>query len=156
MGTESVVEAFSGTDAANLSNFYTGVIYMLKSQKDSVKYYDKAIEYLTEVDIEDRFLTARIYSLIGDCYMEMDKIDEAIPYYEDAVTYKPNEFFTPNYMMKLGVAYYSKGDYAGAVKQYQRVIDQYKPGPKSDFQLRNLVDNAKKYKALAQGMASRK
>lgn len=155
LGFESVAEAYSGTDAGNLANFYAGVIYMKKSQQDSIKYYDKAIDYLTEFTASDEFIAARALSLIGDCYMEMDKIDEAIQYYEDAVNHNSNEYFTPDYIMKLATAYYAKGDYAGAVTQYQRIIDDFKPGPDSDFQLRTTVDNAKKYKALAQGMASR-
>ena len=62
--------------------------------------------------------------MIGDCYLELNKIDDAIKNYEKAIT-TSNEMTTPFVLFKLGVAYEIKKDNKKALETYKKI--------KSDF-----------------------
>jgi len=127
------------TDAGNLANFYIGVIYLKQGQ------YEDAISYLQDFSSSDLFVQARAYSLIGDASMELDEPQEAIKYYNKAANYKPNKYFTPQYLMKLAMAYESVNDYASAVLTYEKIMDEFSEFPD--------ITDVKKYKARAEGLA---
>ncbi len=140
-GFLDIADEYNLSPSANLANYYIGDIYLKKGK------YDEAIEYLKKFDGDDRFVQARAYSLIGDAYMDMKDrdLESAISYYKKASTYKPNEFLTPRYIMKLAMAYEANKDYENAAKAYSTIIDEYvKASEYSD---------AKKYKARVEGMA---
>lgn len=120
-----VAKEYSGTKAANLANFYIGVAKMKEGK------FDEAITYLENFNADDLLLQARVYALIGDAYMEKNNVEQAVNYYEKAADYKPNEYYTPAYLMKLGLAYEMKKDFAAAIKVYQDVKDNYKDSPEN-------------------------
>jgi TolA-binding protein len=57
--------------------------------------------------------------------MEKTETAQAISYYQKAVNYEPNPEFTPEYLLKLATAQEVSGDEAGAIKSYQRVIEEF-------------------------------
>ncbi|MFL5729839.1 MAG: tetratricopeptide repeat protein [Cytophagaceae bacterium] len=138
-GLLEVADDYGSTDAGNLSKFYTGTAYLKQGK------YDDAITYLKDFSSNDLLLQARVYSLIGDAYMEQKNFEDATAYYQKAVDYKPNQYYTPEYCMKAGLAYEQNKDYASAVKVYDKVINEY-------WQASELTD-AKKYKARAEELA---
>lgn len=133
-GLESIAEDYSGTPAAQQANYYCGIIYLKKGQ------YQKAIEHLDKVSFNDALVQARAYSLIGDAHLELKEYDQAISYYKKAAEYKPNRYFTPAYLMKLGLAQELNNDLSGALASYTTVVEKY--GDQSD------ATDAKKYKAM--------
>lgn len=139
-GFLQIVEDYSGTDAANLSNFYAGATYLKMGD------YTSAIRYLKNFSSSDYLLQARAYSLIGDAYMENEDFAAAVDYYEQASDYKPNKEFTPVYLQKLAIAHESKEDYAAAAKAYGVIIAEYFNSP--------LLQEAKKQKARLEGLAA--
>lgn len=139
-GLLSISEDYSGTDAANLANFYIGTIYMKQGK------FDEAISYLEDFKAKDLLIQARAYSLIGDAYMEKEDAENAIKYYVKSTNYKPSEFFTPRYLLKLGLAYEKNKDYEAAVKTYDHLIEKYHKAQE--------VNDAKKYKARAEVLAA--
>ena len=118
-GFLEIINDYSRTDAANLSNFYVGHIYMKLGS------YDNAIEYLDDFSSSDYVLQARAYSLIGDSYMELNEYQEAIEYYEKAANYKPNESFTPVYLYKLAIAQEQVGNFTDASETYGIIMEEY-------------------------------
>lgn len=132
-GFLAIIEDYPLSKASNLARFYAGTAYLKKGE------FQKAIEHLQKFSSSDLLVQARAYSLIGDAYLELKKTDDAITYYKKAVDYKPNKFFTPNYLMKLGLAYELKNDKAAALQQYERVQKEFFDAPEAV--------NAKKYKA---------
>lgn len=136
LGLLEIISDYEGTKAANLANFYVGVIYMKKGQ------FEDAIEKLKAFSSSDALVQARAYSLIADANMEMEKYDLAVEMYKKAATHKPNKYFTPQYLMKLALAFEEKGDMASSADVYNQIITEY---PKSTE-----ATEAKKYKAKAE------
>ena len=119
IGLEAVADEYSGTKGGDLAKFYIGV-QKLKEGK-----FDEAISNLEGFNPNDLLLQARVYSLIGDAYMEKNDLGNAISYYKKASDYNTNEFFTPTYMMKLGLAQELNKDLNGAAETYKKVIDAF-------------------------------
>lgn len=139
-GFLQIIEDYSGTGAANLSNFYAGATYMKLGD------FGSAIRYLKAFGSDDFLLQARAYSLIGDAYMEDGDFQAAVDYYQQAVDYKPNKEFTPVYLQKLAIAREAKGDFQAAAKAYGVIVDQYFNS--------SLFQEAKKQKARLEGLAA--
>lgn len=142
VGTEKIADEYSMTKAGDLAAFYSGTA-LLKEGK-----FNEAIESLKQFDADDYLVQARAYSLIGDAYMELDKLDDAVTYYKKASNHSPNDFFTPEYLMKLALAYELKNDYSMAIQAYETIIEQHK---KSD-----MVSKAKRALGRAESMKGKK
>lgn len=139
-GFLEIIDAFPGTKAANLSNFYAGASYLQLGD------FDGAIRHLQEFSSSDYLIQARAYALIGDAYLEQDDFENAEEAYEQAVGYKPNKYFTPVYLKKLAIARENGGKLAEAAAAYQVIIDDY---PTSD-----LIHDARKHKARLDALAA--
>lgn len=135
-GFLDVIDNYSATSSANLANFYVGSIYMKKGS------FTSAVPFLKDFNSSDYVIQARAYSLLGDSYMQQEEYNEAANYYAKAAMYKPNEFFTPVYLLKAGLAFEKLEDYASATKQYETIVKEYSKS--------NEADKAKKYKAKLQ------
>jgi tetratricopeptide (TPR) repeat protein len=140
-GLVTIADEYSMTDAGNLAQFYAGVAYLKQGK------FDEAINYLKDFKSSDLLVQARAQSLIGDAYMEKGQAGEAITYYEKAADYKPNAFFSPQYLMKLALAQETSNNNSAAIQTYDKIINEY---PNSSE-----ITNAKKYKAKLQGLASK-
>lgn len=130
IGLLGVADEYSGSDAANIANFYIGSSYLKQGK------FDEAIEYLEDFGGGDILVQARAYSLLGDAYMEKEDFDKAVSYYTKASNYEPNDQFTPVYLMKLGLAHEMAGNKESAQKAYNEIVADY---PQS-----REVNNAKK------------
>ncbi len=138
-GLVAIAEDYGMTKAGKLAKFYAGAAYLKQGK------FDEAIQYLNDFSTDDLLIQARAYALTGDAYMEKNNLSEAINFYRKAADYKPNEFFTPAYLMKLGLAQELAKDTQGAIETYDRVATQY---PKSAEAV-----NALKYKSKLAGSA---
>jgi TolA-binding protein len=119
LGFLDIINEYGMTDAANLANYYAGVIYLKQGK------YEPARMYLEDFSSKDLLVQARAYSLIGDTYMEENKFDDAARFYNKAANYKPNKFFSPVYLMKEALAY-EKADKVDKAKEvYEKVITDY-------------------------------
>ncbi len=119
IGLTAITEDFGSTKAGGLAKFYVGVA-KLKEGK-----FDEAISNLEGCNPNDLLLQARVYSLIGDAYMEKSDLGNAISYYKKAANYNVNELFTPIYMSKLALAQELNKDLAGASETYNRIINDF-------------------------------
>lgn len=120
IGLEKIADDYGSTEAGNLAQFYLGVA-KLKQGK-----YDEAIQHLEDFEADDLLVQARTYSLLGDAYMEKNDIDKAIGFYKKAADYYPNEAYTPTYLMKLGLAYELKKEWAQAALAYRTIANDFK------------------------------
>ena len=55
----------------------------------------------------------------------MDLLDKGVEKYIEAAEYADNSFNTPIYLMKAGEIYELSGNYAEALKAYERIEDEY-------------------------------
>ncbi|KAA9340328.1 tetratricopeptide repeat protein [Adhaeribacter soli] len=140
-GLEYISEEYSGTKAGKLANFYAGVAYLKQGK------YKEAIDKLEDFSSDDLILQGRAYSLIGDANMELGNSAEAAEMYTKAANYKSNEFFAPQYLMKAGMAYEAGKNYTEAANAYDQILTKYAASTE--------VNDAKKYKARAEGLAGK-
>lgn len=132
-GFLAIGQNYSGTKAADLANFYAGVIYMKQGK------YEEAIPLLEDFGANDYLVQARAYALVGDAYVELDQPGKAVDYFKKAANHNPNAEFTPSYLFKLALAQEAIGDLAGAKASYQKLADEYEESQEGR--------NAKKYLA---------
>jgi tetratricopeptide (TPR) repeat protein len=133
LGFIDIIDEYKYSDAANLAHFYAGVAFLKQGK------YEAARLYLQDFKSKDLLVQARAYSLIGDAYMEEEKFNDAVTYYNKAANYKPNKFFTPAYLMKAALAYEKLNQTEKAKEAYDKIINQY--WESSEYQ------NARKFKA---------
>ena len=118
-GFLTIVEDYPRTDAANLAHFYIGSIYL--SQKD----FQNALTHLEDFSADDYLVQSKAYSLIGDAYLELGNIDEAISNYTKAARTNENKFTTPKYLAKLAVAQEEAGKVEDAIATYTEIEDKF-------------------------------
>jgi predicted negative regulator of RcsB-dependent stress response len=141
-GLLAVADQYGSTKAGNLAKFYAGVA-LLKQGK-----YQNALKYLEDYKSDDLILQGRAYALQGDANLELGKKAEAAELYTKAADYKGNEFFSPQYLLKAGMAHELNNNYKAAVNVYDRIINNYVNAPE--------VNDAKRYKARAELVAAGK
>ena len=118
-GFVDIVDEYSGTKAANLAHYYLGICYRNTGE------YEYAIDELKSFSSSDVMISTVALGAIGDSYMELNDIDEAISYYEKAVTNGDNNLTSPIYLFKAGLAYEDKQDFANAETKYNSIKENY-------------------------------
>ena len=118
-GLDKVASEYGGTKAGNLADFYAGVA-ALKQGK-----YQDAYNYLDKFSSSDYLVQARAYSLMGDAQLELGKAKDAADLYAKAADHNANEYFSPGYVLKQGIALEAAKDNAAATKAYDRIINDY-------------------------------
>ncbi len=118
-GFLSIIEDYPRTEAANLSHFYTGSIYL------SQKKFEEALTHLEEFSTDDYLVQARAYSLIGDANLELGKTEEAIAQYTKAARTNENKYMSPKYLAKLAVAQEEAGKVEDAIQSYSEIEEKY-------------------------------
>ncbi|MGP1515693.1 MAG: tetratricopeptide repeat protein [Bacteroidales bacterium] len=122
-GLIAISENYSSTKQGRLAKYYVGIIYMKQGK------FNDAIKYLEGFKPDDKFMPSQIRSLIGDCYWELNNLDEAISNYKKAAEKNPNNFTTPVILMKLGAAYEVKKDFQKALDCYTQLKKDYPRSP---------------------------
>ena len=138
LGFSAIVQEYSGTEAANLANYYAGLAYLKKGQLRPARLF------LEDFSSDDLLVQSKAYSLLGDISMEEGNYEEALSYYKRAAGHKSTDEFSPEYWMKAAIAAEMLNDDQEAINAYQTVINDY---PESDK-----VNDAKKYLARLQGL----
>ena len=126
LGLVDIADEYGHTDAGNLASFYAGASYLKQGK------YELARLYLEDFKANDLLVQARAYSLLGDTYMEEENYGQAASFYNKAANHKPNQFYSPTYLMKEALAYEKMNDTEKAKQAYQKIIDNY--GESAEYQ----------------------
>ncbi|TRZ43592.1 tetratricopeptide repeat protein [Robertkochia solimangrovi] len=118
-GLLDIIDNYSGTKAANLAQYSSGMAYL------NLQKYDEAIKHLQEFKSDDPILGALAKGGIGDAFVQLTQDGEALSYYEKAFEHSDNGFTAPKFLFKAGTLAMQMGDKAKAVKYFNRI--------KSDF-----------------------
>lgn len=143
-GLEQIIRDYPSTKAGNLARFYAGAAYLKEGALGKKESFQKAIDVLKSYNANDYLTQPRAYCMIGDAYMELNKLEDAESYYYRASIYQPNEQFTPIYLNKLALVYEMQKKYKQAIEAYDRII--------KEFSTSSDVANAKKFKARLEAM----
>lgn len=125
-GFEAIAKQFSGTDAANLAHAYSGICLY-----DMGK-YQEALTELQKFSSKEDLVAPSIQRIIGDCYVQLGKLDDAIKAYESAASKSTNEAIAPSCLIKAGHVYEKQGKYDKALAAYQQVKDKYYTTPEAE------------------------
>jgi len=131
IGLNGIADEYASSKAGKLANLYIGIAKMQEASRaaDAAaknKKFDEAIAALENFNPDDYLVQARVYCLIGDAYSEKNEVAKAIDFYKKASEHYPNEFFTPTYLIKLGLAYETQKNWKDAAQAYQKIVKEYK------------------------------
>ncbi|MDE0987120.1 MAG: tetratricopeptide repeat protein [Schleiferiaceae bacterium] len=121
-GFLDIMDEYSGTPAGNSAHYYAGLAYFSQGS------FQDAIEILDGYSASDVATAAMAKGVIGDAFAELGQMDDAADYYKKAANATDNNFTTPLFLWKAGLALEAQGDANKAVSLYQRIADDY---PKS-------------------------
>lgn len=119
LGFLDVIDNFGGTDAANLSHYYVGIINLKKGN------YSEAIDQLKRFKSNELIVTPLALSAIGDAYAELGDEDEALAYYKKSIKSHPNDIVTPAVLMKIIILNDKNGNYKSALDYCRRLQENY-------------------------------
>ena len=119
LGFIEIADKYSSTPSGNLANLYAGLSYLYTNE------YDNAIKYLKKFSSDDLLLANMAIANIGDAYMQLGNYKKAAEYYQKASASKVNDFSTPIFLMKNGIALEKANDYKEAVKVYEKIEKEY-------------------------------
>lgn len=125
LGIQTVADQYGATKAGSLANFYAGVAALKQGD------YKMALNNLEDFSSDDYLVQARAYALMGDAQLELKLPKEAADLYAKAADHKANEFFSPAYLLKEGLAREEAKDPAGARKAYDRIVAEYAASPEA-------------------------
>ncbi|RZS91885.1 tetratricopeptide repeat protein [Aquimarina brevivitae] len=108
-------------------------------------HYQKAISYgfvdRNEQKIKDLELFLKLYERsvykdealyqLGNTYVAVNKIADAIAAYNKIITTMPNSIYVPKALLKQGLIYYNGNDGARALSKFKKVVADYPGTPES-------------------------
>jgi len=134
-GALKIINNYSGTDAANLCEYYAGACYLHLGQ------FDKAIKFLKNFDADGASqIKSRAYGMIGDANAELNKNDEALNYYKKAADVNSKDDYTSSeFLFKAALFAETTGKTKEAIDLYKKI--------KSDYPLTEKAANVDRYLA---------
>jgi tetratricopeptide (TPR) repeat protein len=119
-GFLKIMSKYSGTRAANLATFYSGICYLKLGD------FNNAVKYLKDFSTADKMVQIRAYGELGDAYSELNRKEEAADQYKKAGTYfDKDDLMSPEYLFRAGYLYESMGKTQDAIAMYQVIKTKY-------------------------------
>ena len=118
-GFEYIINKYSGTKSGNLAKVYAGICYYKTGDLES------AIRHLKSFKTKEDNMAPAIIGLIGDCYVESGDVKQGISFFEKAASKANNDFLSPIYLKKAGIAYESLQQFDNAIKAYTSIKEKH-------------------------------
>ena len=118
-GMLDIIDEYGGTPAANLANYYAGTAYL------RLKDYKKAVEYLNKFSSDDEILAPLAKGNIGDAFVQLNQLDDALDYYEQAAKMRDNDYTAPMYLYKAGTIALDLGKADKALTYFETIKEKY-------------------------------
>ena len=107
-------------DAANRAGLNAAIILFQQGK------YEDAANYVKKYDAEGTLVGPASQALLGDCYVNLQKYDEAVSAFNKAISLSnENELYTPLFILKKATVLREQGKYAEEVKALQTIMDKY-------------------------------
>jgi tetratricopeptide (TPR) repeat protein len=126
-------------DAANRAALESAIL-LYKDGK-----YEEALKYAEKYSTCDDIIGAGAHSLKGDCLVNLDRLDEAVKAFREAVrTSDHNPAYTPFFMMKLARVYRAQKNYTEEAGVYEEILKEYPLyGQSHNLDIEKLLERAK-------------
>lgn len=111
---------FSSTPAGNLAALSAAEAFY------NVKKYDAAIKLLEKLDLSEPVLQSQAKALLGDCYVNTDKFEDAIKSYDKAIDIADgNPELVPGFLIKEANVYNHLKKYDKSLACYEEIKSDY-------------------------------
>ena len=88
--------------------------------------YEKAAKHLEDFTAAGNLIGPASQSLLGDCYVNMMKLDKALSAFDQAIKLaNGNEVYAPAFMIKKATVLHEQKKYAEEAAIYQEIKDKY-------------------------------
>ena len=118
-GFLDIIDTYNGTEAANMAKYYAGICYL------NLNRFEDAISYLKSYNEAGNITSITKFGALGDAESELNNMQDALQYYQKAVSSSSNASLTPYYLQKLGLLAYQQGEKETARKAFQRIQDEF-------------------------------
>jgi len=118
-GFLDIISEYSGTKATNLATYAAGVSYL------NLNKYQESIDYLEDFSSDDEVLGALAKGGLGDAFVQLDQLSDALGYYEAAFKHSTNEFTTPKFLYKAGITALEMEDKSKALGYFKRIKTEF-------------------------------
>lgn len=119
-GFLDIIDEYSGTPTANLAKYAAGMSYL------NLQQYDEAISYLEDFNSDDEVYKPLALGGIGDAFSQLEQAEDALDYYEKAVTAAgENNFTAPKFLYKAGVVALGLGYNDKALEYFQKIKEGF-------------------------------
>lgn len=112
IGFEGVISQYGSSETGKTARLYAGICHARMGN------YEKALEYLKSFKANDLVLQHLAQGTIGDCLVNLERAEEAIPYFLNAAKGTDNVVQSPIMYKKAGLVYRE-------LKQYDKVIEVF-------------------------------
>ncbi len=119
IGFEAIIDQYGFTKTANLAKAYAGICQYKMGNPE------EALKYLKKFSADDKMISPAITGLIGDCYVDLNQVNEGIDYFKKAASKANNELLSPIFLKKAGIAYESLKEYKNAYDVYAQIKEKY-------------------------------
>ncbi len=118
-GFYDITSDYKWTSAKNMAHYYIGIILMKQGQ------FEDAIDELEKFKSKDQILGAMAKGAIGDAYVELGDLEQAVEYYLEAANNRPNFFVTPVFLSKAAWVFEQQGEYQKAIDVYGQIKTEH-------------------------------
>ena len=88
--------------------------------------YEEALKYLDDASLDDEVAAAGVYTLQGDCHVNLDQYDQALKCYAKAISKADkNPEIVPFILIKEANIYRAQEKYADEAEAYKTILDDY-------------------------------
>ena len=126
LGLLDIADDYSMTKSGNVANYYAGLSY-LKLGK-----YDEAINYLEKFSSDDKMVGSVAKGAIGDAFVGLNQLEDALDFYVKAANANENDFTTPLYLMKAGNTAMELNKFGKAQDFFERIKNDYSKSAESE------------------------
>ncbi len=119
IGFEEISKKYRGTSTGNIAKAYAGVCLYRTGN------YAEAEKFLKSFKATEKNVSPTVLGLVGDCYVQLDKPQEGVSYFEKAANLANNDLISPVYLKKAATVYESLNQYDAAIKAYTTIKEKY-------------------------------
>ncbi len=124
-GFIDIADKYSSTKAGNLARYYAGISYL------NLGKYQEAIKYLDDFKSDDDMLGPLSKGAMGDAFVQLNQLDDALSYYQKAVALSKNDVTTPRFLLKSGIIALKLNKPAVALNNFKTISEDYPKSPEA-------------------------
>lgn len=125
-GFIEIIENYGSSDASQLATYNAGMIFLQQGD------FDQAISYLDNFSTSDPILGALALGGIGDAFAELNQLEDALGYYQKAVSFAENDLTTPRFLLKAAQVALAVNKNSAAAEFLENLKENYASAPESN------------------------